>query len=97
MVINGVRLDLFDQLLTFKWSLIPLITKQNRTLLESAADLGAIILEMDCEEELNGAHSRRLAELKRVRALQERVVHRMLDNSIHKSDQLKRPHLTVLK
>jgi len=34
---------------------------QDRTLQESAADLGAMILEMDHEEELHGAHSPRLA------------------------------------
>lgn len=52
---------------------------QDKTLQESAADLGAMILEMEREEELHGGHSKRLTELKRVRALQERVVQRMLD------------------
>ena len=34
-----------------------------------AVDLGAIILEMEREEELHGKHSERLAELEKVRAL----------------------------
>ena len=52
---------------------------QDKTLRESAADLGAMILEMEREEELHGKNTERLAELKRVRALQEKVVMRMLD------------------
>ena len=72
-------------------------SNQDKTLQETAADLGAIILEMEREEECHGKHSKRLAELKRARALQEKVVLRMLDSSIDKSDQPKRPHLTVVK
>ena len=70
---------------------------QDKTLQESAADLGAMILEMEREEECHGKHSKRLAELKRARVLQEKIVLRMLDSSIDKSDQPKRPHLTVVK
>jgi hypothetical protein len=70
---------------------------QDKSMYESAADLGAMILEMEREEERHGSHSKWLAELKRVRALQERVVMRMLDRSIDKSDESKRPHLTVVK
>jgi hypothetical protein len=70
---------------------------QDKSMYESAADLGATILEMEREEEWHGAHSKRLAELKRVRALQERVVMRLLDSSIEQSDQPRRPHLTVVK
>lgn len=47
---------------------------QDKALMESAADLGAMILEMEREEECHGKHSKRLAELKRARALQEKVV-----------------------
>ena len=72
-------------------------SNQDKTLQESAADLGAIILEMEREEECYGKHSKRLAELKKLAALQEKVVHRMLENSIDKTDQPKRPHLTVVK
>jgi hypothetical protein len=70
---------------------------QDKTLRESAADLGAMILEMEREEERCGKHSKRLAELKKLAALQERVVMRMLDGSIEQSDQPRRPHLTVVK
>ena len=66
---------------------------QDKTLLESAADLGAMILEMEREEELHGKNTERLAELKRGRALQEKVVMRMLDGS----DRPKRPRLRVVK
>ena len=55
---------------------------QDKTLRESAADLGAMILEMEREEECHGRHSKRLAELKRARAIQERVVMRMLDGCV---------------
>ena len=72
-------------------------SNQDKSLYESAADLGAIILEMEREHQYNGSHSKRLAELKRIAALQETVVHRLLEKSIDKSDQPKRPHLTVVK
>ena len=70
---------------------------RDKTLRESAADLGAIILEMEREEELHGKNTERLAELKRVRALQEKVVMRMLDESVEGHEQPKRPHLRVVK
>jgi len=64
---------------------------QDKSLQESAADLGAMILEMEREEELHGVHSQRLAELKRARALQERVVMRMLDGSVEEGERPKSP------
>lgn len=64
---------------------------QDKSLQESAADLGAMILEMEREEELHGVHSQRLAELKRVRALQERVVMRMLDGSVEEGERPESP------
>ena len=72
-------------------------SNQEKTLQETAADLGAIILEIEREKDFYGEHSKRMAELKRLAALQERVLHRMLENSIEKSNQPKRPHLTVVK
>ena len=72
-------------------------SKQDKTLQESAADLGAIILEMEREEKYYGKHTKRMAKLKKMAAVQEKVVHRMLDSSIEKSDQPKSPHLTVVK
>ena len=70
---------------------------QDKTLHESAADLGAIILEMEHEEEHYGQHTKRLTELKKLAALQERIIHRMLDRGIENTDQPKKPHLTVVK
>ena len=72
-------------------------SNQDKTLMESAADLGAMILEMEREEEYYGQHSKRLAELKKLAALQEKVVQRMLDRSIDESTQPKRPRLTIVK
>jgi len=72
-------------------------SNQDKSLQEAAADLGAIILEMEREEECYGKHTKRLAELKKLAALQEKVVLRMLDKSIEKPDQPKRAHLTVVK
>ena len=72
-------------------------SNQDKTLYESAADLGAIIFEMERQEKYYGKHTKRLAELKRIKALQETVIRRLLDNSIEKSDQPKRPHLTIIK
>ena len=77
--------------------IIACYANQDKTLYESAADLGAMILEMEREEEFHDAHSKRLAELKRVRELQERIVMRMLDRSIEGSERPKGPHLTVVK
>jgi hypothetical protein len=72
-------------------------SNQDKTLEESAADLGAMILEMEHEEECYGKYSKRLAKLKQLAELQEIVVHRMLDRSIEGHEQPKRPHLTVIK
>ena len=72
-------------------------SNQDKSLHESAADLGAIILEMEREKISAGKNSKRLAELKKLATLQENIVLRMLDNSIEKSDPPKRPHLKVVK
>ena len=77
--------------------IIASFSNQDKNLHKSTADLGAIILEMEREEKYFGKHTKRLAELKRIAALQETVVRRLLDNSIKKSEQPKRPHLTVIK
>ena len=77
--------------------IIAAYSNQDKTLQESAADLGAMILEMEHEEENYGEHSKRLAELKYLAEVQEMVVHRMLDRSIEGHEQPKRPHLTVVK
>ena len=72
-------------------------SRQDTILQESAADLGAIIVEMEREENYYRKHTRRLAELKRIAALQEIVVRRLLDRSIEKPGQPKGPHLTVVE
>jgi hypothetical protein len=70
---------------------------KNRTLQESAADPGATILVIDQEKKFHGEHTRRMAELKMLADVQERVVSRMLERSIEKTDQPKVPHLRVVK
>jgi hypothetical protein len=70
---------------------------QDKTPEEAASDLGATILEMSREERYYGKHTRRMAKLKKIAALQERVVHRLLDKTVEDTDQPKRPHLTVVK
>ena len=52
---------------------------QDKTLQETAADLGAIVLEMEREERYNGKHTRRMAELKKLADVQERVFSKMVD------------------
>jgi hypothetical protein len=64
---------------------------------ESAADLGAMILEMEHGAEFFGMPTERMAELMRVRALQEKVVLRMLDRSVEKDDPPMGPRLRVVK
>jgi hypothetical protein len=56
-----------------------------------------MILEMEREGESRGMHTKRMAELARVRALQEKVVLRMLDKSIEGDDLPKGPRLRVVK
>ena len=70
---------------------------QDKTTYESGADLGAIIFEMKREKDHYGENTERMAELQRLAELQERVIRRMLDNSLEESRQTKRPHLTVVK
>ena len=70
---------------------------QDKTLYESAADLGAIVFEMNRERINQGQHTKHMEELTKLAAPQERIIRRMLDDSIEKSDQPKRPHLTVVK
>jgi len=44
---------------------------QEKTLQETAADLGAIIFEIDREKNYYGDHTQRMAELKKLAAVQE--------------------------
>ena len=70
---------------------------EERPLEDAAADLGAIILDMEREKKYYGEHTKRMADLVKLADVQRRVVSRMLDNSIEKSNQPKRPHLTIVK
>ena len=65
--------------------------------MECAADLGAIVFEMEREEKYYGKDSKRLAELEKLAEIQQRVVSRILDRSIEKADQPKRPYLTIVE
>jgi hypothetical protein len=77
--------------------IIACYANQDKSLYESAADLGAMIMEMEREEECCGMHSKRLAELKKLAALQERVVMRMLDGCVEGDERPKGPRLRVVK
>jgi len=56
---------------------------------DASADApGAIILEMQC--------NRRMAGLMKLAAARERIIHRMLDSSIEKSEQSKKPQLKIV-
>ena len=69
----------------------------NKSLPVSAADLYSVIREMKCEERRHMKHTRRMTELAIRAAAEERVIHRILDKSIGKTDPPKGPHLTVVK
>ena len=69
---------------------------QEQTLQETAADLGAIIFEIDREKKHYGEHTQRMAELKKLAAVQERVVSKMMDRINDNTPQPKVPHLEVL-
>jgi len=70
---------------------------QERPLYDVAADLGALILAMGREEQYYGKYTKRMAELKKLADIQDRIFTRTLARDIEKSDQPKRPHLTVVK
>ena len=70
---------------------------QDKSLYQSAADMGAIIFEMKREKDHYGENTERMAEIQKLAALQERLIRRMLDRSLEESHQPKRPHLTVVK
>ena len=68
---------------------------QEKTLQETAADLGAIIFEIDREKKYYGENTQRMAELKRLAELQERVVSKMMDRINDNTPQPKAPHMEV--
>jgi len=64
---------------------------------ESAADLSAVILEMKREKRYFGEHTRRMAALKKMAALQEKVITRILERSVEKPAHPQRPELKIIK
>lgn len=70
---------------------------QEKSLEETAADLGRIVLEMMHEEQFYGKHTKRMAELKRLAELQEQVLSKIEDRSNNNASSNKMPYLTVMK
>ena len=70
---------------------------QERPMEAAAADLGAIILEMEREKKYYGEHTKRMAESTKLAEVQHRVMSRMLDRAIENTDQPKKPHLKIVK
>ena len=64
---------------------------------ESAADPGAVILKMTSEKRYFGEHTRRMAALKKMAALQEKVITRMLERCVEKPAHPERPELKIVK
>ena len=64
---------------------------------EAAADLGALNLEINRLKQRYRKYTKRMEELTQFAIIKEEVAHRMLDKAIEKSDQPKKPHLTVVK
>jgi len=71
--------------------------KQDSPLEESAAAPVAVVLKMTSEKRCFGEHTRRMATLKKMAALQEKILTRMLERSVEKPARPKRPQLKVIK
>ena len=63
----------------------------------SATAPGAIVLETEFAEQSSGRHGRRLSELRKRAVLEEKIIRRMLDSSMEKYGQPKKPHLEIVK
>ena len=68
---------------------------QDKSPQETAADLGAIILEIEREKDFYGEHSKRMAELKMLAEVQERALSKMMERSDDNSPVQKVPHLKL--
>ena len=68
---------------------------QDKTLQDAAADLGAIVLDFDREKKFYGEHTQRMAKLKKLADVQERVVSKMMDESDDNTPHPEMPHLDV--
>jgi hypothetical protein len=72
-------------------------SSQNKILQDLVADPDGVILEMKAEQVHYGQHRRRMAELAQLAALEERILHRMLEKSVEEHGRPKRPQLKVVK
>ena len=64
---------------------------------ESAATPERVILEIKQEQRYRREHTRRMAELKKMAILHEKVIARMLESSIEKTTLATKPHLTLVE
>lgn len=64
---------------------------------DAAADLGAIKMNMYREKKYYGESTRRMAELRKLAAVKEKVLERMLDKSMEQKESSDKPHLTIVK
>lgn len=73
---------------------------QDKTLEEQAAEPGELVRERDREESLFGQNTSTMAERKRMIAIQEKLVLRMINNGDEEEYQPpppKKPHLRIVK
>ena len=68
---------------------------QEQTLQEAAADLGAIIFEIDREKKYYGENTQRMAELKKLAEIQGRAVSKMMDRINDNTHRPEVPHMEV--
>ena len=76
------------------------VLNQDKPLQEQAADLGELIRERGRKESMFGSNTRRMAELKKMIPIQEKLVMRMINNGDEEEYQPpppKKPHLRVVK
>ena len=71
---------------------------QDKTLEESAADLGAIISEIEREKQYYGESTSRMSELMKLKSLQENIITTMLKkNNAEDVYTKKKPQLKIVK
>ncbi len=69
---------------------------QEKSLYENAADLGAILFELEREKKYYGENTDRMEELRKLEEIQAKVANMALDRTIEKANRPKKPHLTVV-
>lgn len=70
---------------------------KDKNLFETAADYGAVLVEIEREKEYHGEHTQKFTELKKHAKLLERLSLNLLDESIYKAPEHKRPNLRIVK